>query len=138
MNLSPNFSLDEATFSPTAKRLGITNQPSKAILANMVYAAQHLEVVRNVILKTPLDVSSWYRAPKLNRALKGAIGGHPTGFCIDLTPRGLSIDHAFDLIVEYNHTHDDFFVDQLINEYDRWLHISFDHNRKRNQHFKKE
>ena len=40
MNLSPNFTLEEATFSETATRLGIDNQPSPDQLENMKKAAE--------------------------------------------------------------------------------------------------
>ena len=39
MNLSEHFTLDEATYSETAVRMGISNQPSAAQLENMKAAA---------------------------------------------------------------------------------------------------
>ena len=48
MNLSDHFTLDEATYSETAIRMGINNQPDEQQLENMKSAAEKLEEVRNV------------------------------------------------------------------------------------------
>ena len=44
MNLSDHFTLEEGTYSETAIRLGISNQPDERQLANMKVAAQQLEM----------------------------------------------------------------------------------------------
>ena len=45
MNLSEHFTLEEATYSETAIRLHIDNQPNEQQLANMKTAAEKLEDV---------------------------------------------------------------------------------------------
>ena len=59
MNLSENFTLEEGTYSETAIRMNINNQPDERQLANMKSAAQQLEAVRNVT--GALRVNSWLR-----------------------------------------------------------------------------
>ena len=71
MNLSRHFTLDEATMSQTASRKGIANTPTAEALTNMMDAAAQLEEVR-LLLAAPINVSSWYRGPKLNSAIGGA------------------------------------------------------------------
>jgi hypothetical protein len=46
MNLSEHFTLEEATYSETAVRMGIYNQPDARQLENMKSAAECLEGVR--------------------------------------------------------------------------------------------
>ena len=72
MNLSEHFTLEEATFSETAARLGVSNQPSTLQLENMKHAAQQLEKVRE--LTGPLKVNSWLRLPAVNAAVPGSSG----------------------------------------------------------------
>jgi hypothetical protein len=49
MKLSENFTLDEATYSETAVRMGINNQPNEQQLENMVTVARNMEKVRDVL-----------------------------------------------------------------------------------------
>ena len=57
MQLSEHFSLEEATHSDTATRLGISNQPSPQQLENMKVAAAGMEKVRELLGK-PININS--------------------------------------------------------------------------------
>lgn len=130
MNLSENFTLEEATFSETAIRKGIKNVPDATQLENMRKAAVGMEQVRS-ILGTPVLVSSWLRVLRLNRAIGSKdTSDHVEGWAIDFrspkfgTPR---------LICERLKACSDLRFDQLILEgvskqdpNGRWVHISFD------------
>lgn len=127
MQLSAYFTLEEATFSETASRLGISNQPNDIQLANMKIAAAKLDVLRSEIDK-PIRVSSWLRNGALNAAIPGSskTSAHVNGWAIDCTVSGLSplelCKLASTICGEY---------DQIIHEYGSWMHISFDpKNRK--------
>jgi len=101
MNLSDHFTLEEGTYSETAIRLGISNQPDERQLANMKSAAEQLEAVRNVT--GALRVNSWLRLPDVNVAVGGSkVSSHMDGWAIDCSSS-----------------------DQMIHEYGRWMHISF-------------
>jgi hypothetical protein len=119
MNLSPHFTLEEATFSETAIRLGINNQPSAQQLANMVSAAAQLEAVR--AFSGPLRVNSWLRLPEVNVAVGGArASSHMDGWAIDCS----STTHTpYQLCQMVKSAGIKF--DQMIHEYGRWMHISF-------------
>ena len=83
--LSEHFSLDEATYSETAVRMHIDNQPSTLQLENMKVAASHLEAVRAVT--GALRVNSWLRLPAVNEAVGGSkISSHMDGWAIDARP----------------------------------------------------
>jgi len=79
MNLSEHFTLEEATFSETASRLGINNQPSEQQLENMKKASEGMEKVRALLGKS-IHVNSWLRLPEVNVAVGGSkVSSHMTG-----------------------------------------------------------
>lgn len=130
--LSNYFRFRECYRSKTAIDLGVDNKPPAKILSNVVVAARKLDVVRE-LLACPIIVTSWYRSPRVNRALKGSATGHPTGFCIDFKTSKHKPREIVEMISKSGIK-----FDQLINEFDIWTHISFD-PRMRNQklHFRK-
>ena len=119
MNLSEHFSLDEATYSETAIRLNINNQPDERQLANMTTAAQKLEEVRNVT--GALRVNSWLRLPDVNVAVGGSkVSSHMDGWAIDCSSSAHTPYALCQLVIKAGIK-----FDQMIHEYGRWMHISF-------------
>lgn len=119
MNLSDHFTLDEATYSETAIRLGINNQPSNKQLDNMRSAAAQLEAVRAI--SGPLRVNSWLRLPAVNVAVGGSkVSAHMDGWAIDCTSATKSPYELCQLVKKAGIK-----FDQMIHEYGRWMHISF-------------
>lgn len=125
--LSAHFTLEEATASQTAARLGIDNTPSEQVIQNMKHAALQLELVRMELNSNAIHVSSWYRCPALNKAVGSKpTSAHLTGFAIDFTcPTYGTPERIVNKILG---SKIDF--DQCIYEYGKWVHISFDGNRK--------
>lgn len=119
MNLSAHFTLEEATYSETAIRLGINNQPDEMQLGNMKVAADNLELVR--ALTGPLRVNSWLRLPEVNVAVGGSkVSSHMDGWAIDCS----STAHTpYELCMLVKDAGIKF--DQMIHEFGRWMHISF-------------
>lgn len=119
MQLSEHFSLEEATYSETAIRLGISNQPSEKQLENMKVAATQLEAVRAV--SGPLRVNSWLRLPEVNVAVGGSkVSSHMDGWAIDCSS-GKHTPYELCQLVKQSGIK----FDQMIHEYGRWMHISF-------------
>lgn len=119
MNLSEHFTLDEATHSDTAIRMGIPNQPSTLQLENMKMAAQKLEQLRAVT--GPLNINSWLRLPDVNVAVGGSkVSSHMDGWAIDVSSSKLT---PIQLCQEVKKAGIKF--DQMIHEFGRWMHISF-------------
>lgn len=118
--LSPNFSLDEFTFSQTAARLGIDNKPDAQSLKNLRELAATLEQVRGKLGNLPILISSGYRSTTLNRALGGSPhSAHMRGLAVDFTcPRFGSV-LATARAVAKSHI----LFDQVILEYGRWVHL---------------
>ena len=119
MQLSEHFTLDEATYSETAIRLGINNQPDERQLANMKLAAKQLEAVRNVT--GALRVNSWLRLPDVNVAVGGSkISSHMDGWAIDCSSSAHTPYALCQLVIKAGIK-----FDQMIHEYGLWMHISF-------------
>ena len=119
MQLSKHFSLDEATYSETAIRLGIPNLPSELQLANMKHAAEGMEKVRE--LTGALRVNSWLRLPDVNVAVGGSkISSHMDGFAIDVSTAAHTPYELCQMVKKAGIK-----FDQMIHEYGRWMHISF-------------
>ena len=119
MNLSEHFSLDEATYSETAIRMHIDNQPDERQLANMKAAAGHLEEVRNVT--GALRINSWLRLPDVNVAVGGSkVSSHMDGWAIDCSSNVHTPYELCQLVIKVGIK-----FDQMIHEYGRWMHISF-------------
>ena len=114
-----NITYDEMIFSQIAERNCIDNTPkSDEIIDNLSKAALALQVIRSFYDK-PLIINSGYRCEELNRIVDGSENSHHmTGSAVDFTVPGYSvsqvIEDAKDLI----------FFDQLINAYDKWVHLS--------------
>lgn len=119
MNLSAHFTLEEATYSETAVRLGINNQPSTLQLENMKFAASQLEKLREVT--GPLRINSWLRLPDVNVAVGGSkVSSHMDGWAIDVSSSKMTP-------IELCHKVEELGIkfDQMIHEFGRWMHISF-------------
>jgi hypothetical protein len=125
MQLSAHFSLEEAIASQTAARKpGIDNYPPDDILQNMIHTAEKMEQVRQ-ILGSYIEVSSWYRCPKLNKAVGGATkSAHMSGYAVDFNCRGFG--NPFNVCRRLVEFREFLRYDQLIHEYGNWVHISFD------------
>ena len=129
MQISPNFTLAEFTFSQTASRRGINNDPPAMMYGTLKRTAEGLEQVR-ALLGAPIRITSGYRSPG-PRGLNAAIGSkpssqHTTGEAVDFTCSGGDPKTIVARIMSSGIA-----FDQLICEFDSWVHISFsDKNRK--------
>ncbi len=121
MKLSPHFDLSEFTTSEVAARKGIINDPPELIVEKLKATAAGMEQVRKLLGDRPVLISSGYRSAGLNKAVGGSkTSQHVVGEAVDFTcpsfgpPR--QIVEALIGKLSY---------DQLILEFDRWVHISF-------------
>lgn len=129
MQLSNNFSLEELIFSQTAEREDIDNTPTNEVLQNLIYTAEQLELVKQLLNGCPVLISSGYRSPALNKAVKGAnTSQHVLGKAVDFTAPKYGTPR--DIVAAIKASHIEY--DQLILEFGRWVHISFtkSNNRK--------
>jgi hypothetical protein len=119
MKLSPNFSLEELTFSQVASRRGLNNTPSEKVKDNLERLAFFLEQVRKLFNK-PLLISSGYRSREVNEAVGGSkTSQHCEGCAVDFNVKGMPPSAVVRAIVD-----NDVPYDQVILEFDSWVHIS--------------
>jgi uncharacterized protein YcbK (DUF882 family) len=127
MNL--NFTISELCKSDIARQKNIRNMPNLNELDNMLNLIVYcLQPIRDYI-KKPMLISSGYRSFALNKEVKGVYNSqHCKGQAADFTITNMSINEIINAIrssgIEY---------DQLINEYNRWVHISFVKGNNRKQ-----
>src|SRR5210317_1141729 len=121
MRLSKHFSLEELTKSDTAVRLDIDNTPTVEVIHNLTFLAEKLEDVR-ALLRTPMLVSSGFRSLSLNRHLGSRdTSSHVKGLAVDfISPSFGNPEAIVKTIVE-----SDIQYDQVILEFNRWVHLSF-------------
>ena len=121
MRLSDHFTLDELTFSQTAVRHNINNNPSSSVRNNLKTLADNLEKIRT-LLGHPLRISSGFRCMELNRKIGGSVNSsHMDGLAADFTCErfGKPIDIVKALFKS------GIKVDQVVEE-GTWVHVSFD------------
>lgn len=132
MRLSENFTLDEFTFSNTAVRKGIDNYPEIGVINNLKELCINvLEPIR-LKLGKPLQITSGYRSPALNKAIGGAKNSqHVEGKAADIKVSGMTTEELYQFCKVFVH-------DQVICEFPDsigggWVHISWNGINNRNQ-----
>lgn len=130
MQLSPHFTLAEATKSPTAIRLGIDNTPdSKTIDKMKLVCREVLEPLRAHFAK-PVIINSFYRCPRLNAEVGSKPSSqHVLGEAVDLEIPGIGNAEVAAWM------RDNLTADQIILEFyepgkpdSGWVHVSYKEN----------
>lgn len=124
MNLSEHFTLEEFTFSETAVRRGIVNEPSDSEFEKLRWLATQFEDVRAIV--GALHCNSVFRCLELNRALGSSDNSqHVKCEAGDLRSlAGLTPRKLCQLVIDSTLR-----FDQIIYEYESWMHISFTQDR---------
>lgn len=130
MNLSKNLTLHEMTRSETAKRKGVSNEPTPQHIENMkVLAEKIFEPIRRHF-NSPIYISSGYRSAALNKVTPGAskTSQHSSGEAMDI-----DMDNTGSKVTNteiFNWIKDNLKFDQLIWEFGNetnpdWVHVSY-------------
>lgn len=124
-----NFKMSELIHSDTAVKYNINNYPdlnSLDCLQELIYFC--LQPIREKINK-PMIVTSGFRNQQVNKLVGGVANSqHTKGQAVDfiihnMTPQQIVFKIAT-MGIEF---------DQLINEYDKWVHISYVKGKNRKQ-----
>lgn len=128
MNLSPHFTLEEFTESQTAGRKGINNDPPSLLFQSLSKTAEGLEQVRTLLGDRPIRISSGYRSPALNKAVGGSASSqHVLGEAVDFTCPAFGTPRQIVAAIVASKIP----FDQVIQEFDGWVHISFSTRNRR-------
>ena len=135
MRLTANFTLAEFTRSESAKRHGVSNNPTEEHLENIIVLCE--KVLEPLRLKFgPINISSGYRSKVLNHYIGGSLKSqHCEGKAADLDMDGVGNVTNKDLF-DYINLHLDF--DQMIWEFGTsanpdWVHVSYNGAKNRKQ-----
>ena len=130
MQLSKHLSLAEVTRSDSAKRNGITNEPTAEHLNNFKLLAEKVFEPIREHFKVPIHISSGYRSAALNKKIGGSLTSqHCQGEAIDIDMDG-SAGGVTNANV-FNYIKDNLNFDQLIWEFGTdknpdWVHVSYE------------
>ncbi|MGE8061510.1 D-Ala-D-Ala carboxypeptidase family metallohydrolase [Pseudomonas sp. NPDC089547] len=128
MLITPHFTLDEMTVSQLAARDGFDNTPPPEARANLQLLCGALEQVR-ALFGMPIIVSSGYRSERVNRLIGGAPKSqHVQGLAADFTVIEISPRDTARKIIDSS-----IVFDQLILEFDGWVHLSVTRGTPRRQ-----
>lgn len=127
LQLSLNLSLAEMVNSDSAKRLGISNQPTEEHIENMKSLAKNIFQPIREHFGIPIHISSGYRSFALNKAIGGAqTSQHSKGQAMDIDMDNTALTNA----QIFHFVKDNLEFDQLIWEFGTsispdWVHVSF-------------
>ena len=123
MNLSRFFTLEEMTFSNTAKAEGISNTPGAAEVESLrALCTAVLDPLREAV-GASIKVNSGYRGPVLNARLKGvAKSQHLTGQAADIQSPGLTVVDLFKKAIQLGLPYDQIIYE--VNGNSKWVHLS--------------
>lgn len=125
MNLSPHFTLSEATKSQTASRLGIDNTPSPDEIEQMKKLCENvLEPIRAHF--GPVRVNSFYRSPRLNAEVGSKSSSqHTKGQAADIEVSGVPTRELAEWI-KANVLTDQIILEHVTSDpFSGWVHVSF-------------
>lgn len=124
-----NFKMSELIRSDTAVRHNINNMPDINSLDCMLDLIHYVLQPLREKLGKPVIITSGYRNSQVNKLVGGAANSqHTKGQAADIIVKGYTPAQLVDFIkksgIEY---------DQLLNEYNQWVHISYVKGKNRKQ-----
>jgi len=131
MRLTAHFTLAEFTRSESAKRHGVSNEPTPEHLENIrVLCEKVLEPIRAKY--GPINISSGYRSKTLNHYIGGTLKSqHLEGKAADIDMDGMGTVTNKEIFEYIKHNLE---FDQLINEFNYgWVHVSYNAGKNRKQ-----
>jgi len=130
--LTEHFSLDGFVASDTAAMMGIDNTPPDDKKACLQILAETMELVRTILEDKPIVITSGYRCYDLNVACGGASdSAHLQGLACDFVCPEFGT--PLDICATLEPYMDVLAIDQLIWEYEGWVHLGLCAGDPRNQ-----
>lgn len=124
-----NFKMSELIYSETAIKNNVNNMPDINSLDNLLNLIYYCLQPARELLNAPMTITSGFRNPLVNRLVGGVNSSqHLYGQAADFIIKGMTPNQIISIIktskIEF---------DQLINEYDKWVHISYNKRKNRRE-----
>lgn len=125
--LSQHFTLHEFIVSDVAKRKNINNTPPQKVIEELKRLAQVMEDVR-ALLCQPIYITSGYRCSALNKLIGSKpSSAHVQGLACDF--KSIAFGYPVDICNAIAES--DIQFDQLILEYNSWVHLGLGSKNRR-------
>jgi len=120
LKLTNNFYLKEFVISQEAERNGYRNEPNEKQIANLrLLCVNVLQPLREFI-KVPIFINSGFRSFDVNTAVGGRFNSqHLEGKAADFIVSSLKLVDVFNIVLQK------LVFDQLIYEFGKWIHVSW-------------
>jgi hypothetical protein len=118
--LSASFYLNEFTISQEAERHGYKNEPNEKQIENLrLLCVNVLQPLREII-NVPIFINSGFRSFDVNAAVGGRFNSqHLEGKAADFVVHSMNLIDVFNTIIQ------ELSFDQLIYEFGKWIHVSW-------------
>ena len=126
-NISKHVTYKEGTYSNTANRLGLANDPTEEQLENMKLVAEKVFEPLREHVSHPIKINSFFRGPQLNKAIGGSHSSqHCKGQAIDIDDSyGNSTNAYMYEWIKKNLDYDQMIWEFGTDENPDWVHVSF-------------
>lgn len=128
IKLTQKFRLDEFTISQVAERHGYRNEPNEKQIENLrLLCVNVLQPLREIIT-VPIFINSGFRSFDVNAAVGGKFNSqHLEGKAADFIVPSMNLVDVFNIILQK------LSFDQLIYEFGKWIHVSWNGDKNRNE-----
>ena len=128
MQLSNNFYLNEFTISQVAERHGYKNEPNEKQIENLRLLCLNVLQPLREIINVPIFINSGFRSLDVNAAVGGKFNSqHLEGKAADFIVPSMNLVEVFNIIMQK------LSFDQLIYEFGKWIHVSWNGEKNRNE-----
>lgn len=126
LKLTANFYLEEFVISQTAERHGYKNIPNEKQIENLrLLCVNVLQPLRDII-NVPIFINSGFRSFDVNVA----VGGRPNSQHLEAKASDIIVP-SLNLVTVFNIILTKLPFDQLIFEFGKWIHVSFNAGKNR-------
>ena len=118
--LSANFYLNEFTISQVAERHGYRNEPNDTQIKNLSYLCSNVLQPLRELIRVPIFINSGFRSSDVNVAVGGRFNSqHLEGKAADFVVPSMNLVDVFNIVLQK------LSFDQLIYEFGKWIHVSW-------------
>ena len=128
IKLTQNFYLNEFTVSQEAERHGYRNEPNEKQIENLrLLCVNVLQPLREIIA-VPIFINSGFCSFDVNAAVGGKFNSqHLEGRAADFIVPSMNLVDVFNILMQR------ISFDQLIYEFGKWIHVSWNCEKNRNE-----